>query len=198
MPNVVYSSQPLASGDERKEGILVFTKSGPDNDVLSWVDLTGERITDSQLAILKAAACAPETAAAPRHPSHHALVEKAVADLAEAEKKVGGSLGRPTGARFRTYERLKRYAAAVKGTLFDTQVLQRTMEDVYRYPLRESASDALNRQIRSGAEDEIIVNLAMSLREEGRLSVIEEDGDDKPKTQIICSMGLVAGKELEA
>ncbi len=198
MPNVVYSSQPLAVADDRKEGVLVYLKTGPDNDVLSWVDRAGERITDSQLAILKAAACKPETPVAPRHSNHHALVEKAVADLAEAEKKVGGSLGRPSGARFRTYERLKRYAASVKGTLFDTQVLQRTMEDVYRYPLRESAADALNRQIRSGADDEIIVNLAMSLREEGRLSVIEEDGNEKPKTQIICSMGLVAGKKEEA
>jgi superfamily II DNA or RNA helicase len=198
MPNVVYSSQPLAAVDERKEGILLYLKTGPDNDVLSWVDMAGERITDSHLVILKAAACGPETAVAPRHSNHHALVEKTVADLAEAEKKVGGSLGRPTGARFRAYERLKRYAASVKGTLFDTQILQRTMEDVYRYPLRESAADALNRQIRSGADDEIIVNFAMSLREEGRLSVIEEDGDDNPKTQIICSMGLVAGKETEA
>ena len=36
------------------------------------------------------------------------------------EKTVGGQLGRPSGARFRTYERLKRYSEAIKGTLFDT------------------------------------------------------------------------------
>jgi superfamily II DNA or RNA helicase len=198
MPNVVYSSQPLALNDERREGILVYLKTGPDNDVLSWVDLSGQRITDSQLTILKAAACAPDTPAAPRCANHHRLVEKAVADLAQEEKRLGGSLGRPSGARFRTYERLKRYAERVKGTLFDTQQLQRTMEDIYRYPLRESAADALNRQIRSGADDEIIVNLAMSLREEGRLSVIEEDGEDTPRTQIICSMGLVGGAKMEA
>jgi superfamily II DNA or RNA helicase len=197
MPNVVYSSQPLAAGDERKEGVLVYLKSGADSDALSWVDLSGNRITDSQFAILKAAACKPGTPAAPRHTNHHGLVQKAVEDLAQEEKTLGGSLGRPSGARFRTYEKLKRYAERVKGTLFDTQQLQRTMEDIYRYPLRESAADALNRQIRTHADDEVIVNLAMTLREEGRLSVIEEDGDEAPKAQIICSMGLVREKQPE-
>jgi hypothetical protein len=194
IPNVVYSSQPLAAADERKPGVLVYLKTDTDNDALSWVDLAGKRITDSQFTILKAAACAPETPTAPRHPNHHELVQKAVEDLAQDEKLLGGSLGRPSGARFRTYEKLKRYAERVKGTLFDTQQLQRTMEDVYRYPLRESAADALNRQIRTRADDEVIVNLAMTLREEGRLSVVEEDGDEVSKSQIICSMGLVGSK----
>jgi superfamily II DNA or RNA helicase len=194
MPNVVYSSQALATADERKEGVLVYLKTGTDNDALSWVDLAGKRITDSQFAILKAAACPLEAPAAPRHPNHHDLVQKAVEDLAQEEKTLGGSLGRPSGARFRTYEKLKRYAQRVKGTLFDTQQLQRTMEDVYRYPLRESAADALNRQLRTRAEDDVIANLAMTLREEGRLSVVEEDGDEAPKAQIICSMGLVRVK----
>jgi hypothetical protein len=194
MPNVVYSSQPLGAADERKQGVLVYLKTGTDNDALSWVDVSGKRITDSQFTILKAAACAPGTAVARRHPNHHQLVQTAVEALAQEEKMLGGSLGRPSGARFRTYEKLKRYAEHVKGTLFDTQQLQRTMEDVYRYPLRESAADALNRQIRARAEDEIIVNLAMTLREEGRLSVVEEDGDEVPKSQIICSMGLVREK----
>ncbi len=197
MPNVVYSSQHLAAADERREGVLVYMKTGTDNDALSWVDLSGKRITDSQFTILKAADCAPGAPVAPRHPNHHDLVQKAVEELAHEEKTLGGSLGRPTGARFRTYEKLKRYAERVKGTLFDTQQLQRTMEDIYRYPLRESAADVLNRQIRTRAEDDLIANLAMTLREEGRLSVIEEDGADAPKSQIICSMGLVSDKTRE-
>jgi hypothetical protein len=31
----------------------------------------------------------------------------------------------------------------------------------------------------------------MALREEARLSVIHEDGDDERDTQIICSLGLI-------
>ena len=72
--------------------------------------------------------------------------------------------------------------------------LERTMEDIYRYPLREAAADALNRQIRAHAADDLIVNLAMTLRKEGRLSVIADDGDEAPRAQIICSLGLVGEK----
>jgi hypothetical protein len=67
------------------------------------------------------------------------------------------------------------------------------MEDVYKYPLRESAAETLNRQMKTGADDETVVRLAMALREEGRLSVIHEDGDEDTETQIICSLGLIGG-----
>ena len=67
------------------------------------------------------------------------------------------------------------------------------MEDVYKYPLRESAAETMNRQMKSGADDEAVVRLAMALREEGRLSVIHEDGDEETETQIICSLGLIQG-----
>jgi len=70
-------------------------------------------------------------------------VRKAVDVIAAEEKTLGGQLGRPSGARFRTYERLKRYAEEVKGTLFDSQQLRRAIEDIYNYPLRQVATDTL-------------------------------------------------------
>ena len=82
---------------------------------------------------------------------------------------MGGQLGRPSGARFRTYERLKRYAEEIKGTLFDTRQLRRAVEDVYNYPLRQVAIDTLNRQLRSGISDEDLASRVIELREEGRL-----------------------------
>jgi hypothetical protein len=60
---------------------------------------------------------------------------------------VGRQLGRPSGARFRTYERLKGYADEVKGTLFESQELLKAIDQIYRYPLRQAAVDALNRQL---------------------------------------------------
>lgn len=193
MPNVVYSSRLRQPEEEGKEGVLVYLKTPGGADALAWVDAKGARVTDSQYRILKAAECEPGTKAVPKLPNHHGLVEHAVKGLADEEKLVGGGLGRPSGARFRTYERLKRYSDQVKGTLFDSQQLQRTMEDVYRYPLRESAAENLNRQMKTGADDDTIVRLAMTLREEGRLSVIQDDGEAMSETQIICSLGLVNG-----
>ena len=43
----------------------------------------------------------------PRQPNHHDLVRDGVQMIAREEKSVGGQLGRPSGARFRTYERSK-------------------------------------------------------------------------------------------
>ena len=85
---------------------------------------------------------------------HHELVGKAVKMIFAEEKTVGGQLGRPSGARFRTYERLKHYAAEVQGTLFDTRELAAAIDDVYRYPLRPTAGDTLNRQLRAGIGDQ--------------------------------------------
>jgi hypothetical protein len=102
---------------------------------------------------------------------------------------VGGQLGRPSGARFRTYERLKAYAEDVKGTLFATPDLLRTIEDIYKYPLLQSATDTLNRQLKSGIPDQVLADLVVSLRADARLCRVSEDIESS-EPQVICSLGL--------
>jgi superfamily II DNA or RNA helicase len=194
MPNVVYSAKGHARATPSTQGALVYLKSASGTDSLTWVDAKGKRVTDSPFRILKAAECSPETLAVPKLPDHHELVEKAVKDLAEEEKVVGGGLGSVTGARYRTYERLKRYAQTVKGTLFDTLPLQRTIEDIYKHPLRSVAVDSLNRHIKNGCTDQDLAELAMALREEGRLSIVESEEEPETLAHIICSLGLVEGE----
>ena len=98
-------------------------------------------------------------------------------------------MGGPSGARFRTYERLKRYAEQVKGTLFESPELAKAIEEIYRFPLRQSATDTLNRQLRAGISDDKLAELVMALRDDDRLCLIhEEEQPDEP--QIICSLGL--------
>ncbi len=111
----------------------------------------------------------------------------------EEEKAIGGQLGRPSGARFRTYERLKMYADKIKGTLFETDELLKAIHDIYRYPLRQMATDTLNRQLRAGISDQDLAQLIVTLREDGRLSIIHEE-EQTQEPQIICSMGLSAGQ----
>ena len=148
----------------------------------------------SQYKILKAAACRPDTPAPPRLGNHHELVKRGILHIVEEEKSIGGQLGRPSGARFRTYERLKGYATQVEGTLFASDALPKAIEDIYRHPLRQTATDTLNRQLRAGISDADLAQLAVALRDEGRLCLIhEEERAEEP--QIICSMGLAAGEE---
>jgi superfamily II DNA or RNA helicase len=189
MPDVVYSAKAYAPTAERPEGVLVYAQLGDDTDALAWVDPAGTSITESQLQILKAAECAPDTPAVERAPWHHASVHAGVKLIGDEERQIGGQLGRPSGARFRVYERLKSYAERVRGTLFATDALNRAIQEIHRFPLRESAKDILNRQLRIGLTDEMLVQLVLSLRDEGKLCVEERDSS-AAEPRVICSLGL--------
>jgi len=191
---VIYSAKAIEGGfyDKYPAGVLIYMKTAEGNDALSWIDKEGKSVTESQFAILKAAECDPNTPAIPRDEKHHELVQKGVELIIEEEKSVGGQLGRPSGARFRTYERLKRYAEEIKGTIFESQELLKAIDEIYRYPLRQTAIDTLNRQLRSGISDETLAQMVIALREEGRLCIIHEE-EQIQEPRIICSMGLVKG-----
>ena len=188
LPDVVFSSRSHAPIAQRPEGVLVFMRTADGNDALAYVDREGHSITESQLEILSAAECRPDTPAQPHHQSHHELVAEGVRHVVREEKRVGGQLGRPSGARFRTYTRLKAYADAIKGQLFDVDSLHKAIDDIYRYPLRPSAVDTLNRQLRSGVSDDQLAEIVMSLREEDRLCLTGAAAAESQEPQIICSL----------
>ncbi|MGD0405549.1 MAG: helicase-related protein [Candidatus Bathyarchaeia archaeon] len=189
LPPVVYSTRAHQPKEKDPEGVLVYLKTAEDNDALARIDNNGNSVTESQFEILKSAECLPDTPAVPRQGKHHELVKKGVELILEEEKSVGGQLGRPSGARFRTYERLKRYAEEVKGTLFESKELLKAIDDIYRCPLRPVAVDTLNRQLRSGISDKALADLVITLRDEDRLCISQEE-EQVQEPRIICSMGL--------
>ena len=167
----------------------MYMKTTEGNDSLIYVDRDGNSVTQSQLAVLKMAVCDESTPAIPKDKQHHELVKKGAELLAEEEKNMGGQLGRPSGARFRSYERLKSYAQEMKGTLFVTEELLKAIDDIYRYPLRQSALDTVNRQLRSGISNQQLAELVVALRMDDRLCIVSEE-TEKREPQIICSLGL--------
>ena len=190
LPSVVHSSKAYSESPNRPDGVLVYMRTGQGNDALTWVGRNGKSITESQFEVLRAAECDPDTPAMARHNTHHELVAQAAKHVRRSEKRVGGQLGRPSGARFRTYERLKNYADSIQGTLFESDALHRAIDEIYRFPLRQTAVDTLNRQLRSGVSDETLAELVTALREEGRLCIVQED-DEELEPRVICSMGLI-------
>jgi SNF2 family DNA or RNA helicase len=190
LPDVVYSTREL-NKEKEQEGVLVYMKTAEGNDSLVWMNKRGESVTQSQLAVLKAAECEPDTPALPHHPKHHELVRAGIQQIVQEEKKTGGQLGRPSGARYRVYERLKRYYDEVKKhqPLFASDELEKAIDDVYRFPLRSAATDILNRQMKVGVSDEDLANLVIELRNDNRLS-LREDEIEHREPHIICSLGL--------
>jgi hypothetical protein len=77
----------------------------------------------------------------------------------------------------------------MSGTLFDIKPLHRAVEALYARPLQEAAKETLNRDLRTGASDEKLVELVLALHEEDRLCVHDDDARGR-EPRIICSLGV--------
>ena len=114
---VTGSTRPSPSDPE---GVLVFMRTADGNDALAYVDREGRSTTESQLEILSTAEC--------RHLTfRQSLTTRATTSSSPRasstssgrKNESAASSGRPSGARFRSYTRLKAYADDIKGQLFD-------------------------------------------------------------------------------
>ena len=195
LPKVSYSTRSFTPTTGMPEGVLVYVRTAEGTDSLAWIDKKGESVTESQLAILQSAACHPETPALERNELHHELVNKGVAHLIQEERTFGGQLGRKSGARYRIYERLKSYAEEIKGTLFESKILNRVIDEIYRFPFKSSAVELLNRRLREQISDYNLVELVIALREDDSLCITEETTDPSNEPQLICSLGLFQQKD---
>jgi superfamily II DNA or RNA helicase len=192
MPNVVYSTRdnPHASDCE---GVIVYARTADDIDALAWLDTKGKLITQSQLTILKAAECTPQTEAQLKLAKHHDLVKKAVEVIKSEEFKNGGALGKKSSVKYRVYMRLDRYCKENEGTLWVTEELKKAVDDIYKYPLKEYGRDTLSRQLKAGISDDALSDLVVSLRDDDKLCITDAQDETEKQLQIICSMGLKNG-----
>lgn len=194
MAPVSHASQATHSPDGLQPGVLLYARTANDNDMLVWVDREGQLISQSQAAILRAAACAADTPGLPRQVNHHDLVRQALVFAHDTEHSTGGQLGPKSSARYQAYHRLQRHFEATKELpLFSSETLKRAIEEIYRFPLRAAARDGLNRLIKTGADDSQLAQYAVALYEEGLLGLVTDDGleSTRREPQILCSMGLI-------
>jgi superfamily II DNA or RNA helicase len=191
LPNAAYATRSHIPKLTKPEGVMVYVRTAEGNDALAYVDSQGRSVTQSQLAILKLAACGPYTPGIPKYENHHELVSEATRMLVKEEKNTGGQLGSSKSARFRAYERLKRYVEyeTERNPLLVPSDLPKAVQEIYRYPLRQNAIDTLSRRFKDGINDEQLAELVLALRMDDRLCIISED-ERHHEPQIICSMGI--------
>ncbi len=195
LPDVVYSTREHEPTGADPEGALLYLRTENGTDALTWVDRDGNSVTQSQMRILRMARCSIDTPALPRDPQHHDLVARGAELIAEQTKTVAGTLGNNRSAASRTYDRLMAYAQEIRETtpLLATgpewESLERAIEEINQYPLKQNAIAKLNRELKSGIRDEQLARLVVFLREHDALCVINaaESGEG---AKIICSMGL--------
>ncbi|MDI6781530.1 MAG: helicase-related protein [bacterium] len=193
MPSVIYATKENTFKKE-KEGVIVYTRTAEDNDVLAWLDAQGKMITQSQIAILKAAECNKDIKPLYKLPDHHQIVKTAVDIISKEEVTAVGSLGKKTGVKYRVYMRLDRYLKENEGTLFVTEEMKKAVDDIFKYPLKEFARDTLNRQLKAGISDDTLAGLVVSLRDDDKLCITDNEEETSRLPQIICSMGIRNGE----
>lgn len=189
MSNVVYATKQNQQA-AFTDGVIVYTRTANDNDVLTWVDKQGKLVTQSQLTILQAAQCSAEEPPKEKQSNHHELVRTAIDFIHHEEKNTGGALGKKTGIKYRVYTRLDEYCKLNENTLFVNEALKKAVNDIYNYPMKEFAKDILNRQLKTSITNEELAALVVSLREEDKLCIINDDDEQNREAQIICSLGL--------
>ncbi|MDR1385625.1 MAG: phospholipase D-like domain-containing protein [Planctomycetaceae bacterium] len=191
LPNVIYSAkQNIESAS--KDGVIVYTKTANDDNILTWIDKDENRVTQSPVEILRAAACTPETRAMKKLDNHHELLGKAIDVIRAEENNRGSSIGKRSGIKYRVYTRLERYCNEnINRPLLVTESLKKAVDDILRYRLRESAKESLVRQIKAGVSDGQLAELVLLLHNDERLVIKNENENQNTEPQIICSMGIV-------
>jgi superfamily II DNA or RNA helicase len=198
LPEMVYSSREHGPTGADPEGVLLYLRTNNGTDALTWVDRSGNSVTQSQMRILRMARCSIDTPPLSCDPQHHDLVARGAEVIAEQTKTVAGTLGNRRSAAARTYDRLLAYSQYVRestpllATGSEWEMLERAIEDILRYPLKQHAIGRLNRELKSGVSDEQLARLVTFLREHDALCVINSE-EKRDGAQIICSMGLFRG-----
>jgi hypothetical protein len=194
LPKVVFSTRKNDTGHS-KNGVIVYAQTKDGNDAMTWIDSDNNIVTQSQFKILNSARCDYDTHPLQKLGTHHALVKAGVEQIQHETCSTSGTLGRKSSIKHRTYKRLEWFCEENDGNLLVPQNLKVALDQIFRFPMKESAIDRISRQMKAGVSDGELAELVETLYIHNTLCVVDEDKPECCSASIICSMGLVGGEE---
>ena len=193
LSNMIYSTRQI--GDSTGSGVITYARTSNGFDMLTWLDEHGNVVSQSQRRIMQAMACSIDEPAVAPLERHHELVSSAI-DIAQQESAtnaIGGMLGNRFSTRHRIIDLLDAYYERQTDLFFNEDQkneLKLVIDDLYNYPLLETAKLVLGQMLRRGQSEEDIVEYVIELRKDGNLCKRPAEDNDYREPTIICSMGL--------
>ena len=183
-----------ATTDRLNDGVITYAQTRSGFDVLSWYNSKGEIVSQSQKRILQAMECDADEPNVEPADHHYDLVKKAIDNIGDENTHVGGILGSRFSTRYKIIQRLERYYEKPVDLFFsdeNKEELKYAINDIYNYPLQETAKFNLGRMMRqNNVSNDDLVEYVLDMRKNSQLCIIDEDTNSNKEPKIICSMGL--------
>ncbi len=193
LQNMVYSTKKVSNLSEA--GVVTYTRTYNDFDVLTWLAPDGTVMSHSQKRILQAMSCAIDTLAVGPLANHHELVCQAVEQVEKdtADPSTAGILGNRFSTRYRLVELLDHYYNTGTTLFFteeDKEDLKLAINDIYNYPLLDSAKLTIGQMLRRNQNNDEIVQYVIELRKNNALCRLPVEENTHREPQIVCSLGM--------
>ena len=187
MADVVYSTK---SAGEYPAGVITYARTKSETDVLTWLNAAGGVESQSPTKIFQALACSAKTPKLEPLANHHELVAKSIAAIKDTPAVSMGVLGSKSSTKYRIFAILQNRLKENPMPLLE-QNLKAAADQVYTYPMKESAKNALGKMLQKRLPADDIIQIVLELQRENDLCIVPDDDDHAPHTaRIICSMGL--------
>lgn len=193
LQNMVYSTREV--GDGTQAGVVTYARTYNDFDILTWLAPDGAVISNSQKRILQAMSCTVDTPAVEPIANHHELVCSAIEQVQKdtADPTTAGILGNRFSTRYRLVELLEHYYRQDSSLFFtdeDKEDLKLAINDIYNYPLLDTAKLTIGQMLRRNQDNDEIVQYVLELRKNGALCRLPIEDNAHKEPSIVCSMGM--------
>lgn len=193
LQNMIYSTKLVE--DPGKSGVITYARTHDDFDMLTWLSTNGTVVSQSQKTILKAMQCHMDDAPATPLANHHELVAESIAKVEEetSDPTTAGILGNRFSTRYRLVELLDHYFKQDTTLFFseeDKEDLKLAIDDIYNYPLLDTAKLSIGQMLRRNQNNDEIVQYVIELRKNGALCRLPVEENHHKDPTIVCSLGM--------